>query len=193
MTDRQTLGTTTQLELPLFHKSLEAKVDTGATTCCLHGVNVQTSNGNVTFSNPDLSTNVISIPLQQVVDVHSADKGAAARPVVVLDVVVAGQEFKQVAFNINDRSEMDAKILIGQNLLKQGNFVVDVAENQSDINLTFEPIDALRVDDELKTIHSDTMRHFILRNVEYDKTSELFTITFTRDALEALLNKASKD
>lgn len=184
-----TLKATTNLSLPLFNKELTAKVDTGATTCCLHGteVSIDKATNMAVFSNPELSQNVIRIPLIHVVDVHSADNGAAPRPVVALDITINGQQFEQVEFNINDRSEMDCKVLIGQNLLKMGNFVVDVTE------ATSEPVIQLELpsedpEDGIDAIRNQINNHHIMRNVVYDQATDSYTFTVTRDALTALLS-----
>lgn len=188
MTD--TIGATAQVGFSLFNKTLDAKVDTGATTCCLHGMDVQINHksGTVTFTNPDLSPNIIQVPLQQVVDVHSADNGASERPIVVMDVSLEGKHFKDVQFNINDRSNMDVKVLIGQNLIKQGGFVVDVSEQQEAVAL--DPIEVntnMVVDPEVKDIQQSAFKHTILRNITYDASTDSYNLTITADALSALL------
>lgn len=142
--EERIVGTSESITFPQFNKSITAKVDTGATTCCLHANNitVDSRSRKVSFSCPDLSANVLSLPLVSVVEVRSADHGGDNRPVVELDVVFGGQQFSNVQFNLNDRSEMDAKVLIGENLLKQGKFAVKVTETEQPDTVESEPAPA---------------------------------------------------
>jgi hypothetical protein len=119
-----------QLNIPHFNKRVECKVDTGASVCCIHGTDIKVDEGSrsVSFSNPDLSDNRITMPIASVMSVQTADNGSDERPVILLDVELGGARYEKVHFNVNDRSQMDSKVLVGQNLLKLGDFVVSVDE-----------------------------------------------------------------
>ena len=126
-----TLGSQARVVFPMFKDvELDGKVDTGATSSSLHATNVKMGDNRVSFMCDLLSPNVITLPTEGTQEVHSADFGGDQRPVVRFDVVVDGKPLKGVMFNLNDRSKMDAKLLIGQDVLKAGNFQVDVNKNE---------------------------------------------------------------
>lgn len=114
----------------LGNRALIGKVDTGATTSSLHATNIQVSGNRVSFVCPDISSNSITMELAGSQEVHSADGGGQARPMVKFDVTVNGQSLSGVAFNLNDRSNMDDPVLIGQNILQAGNFIIDVNKDE---------------------------------------------------------------
>lgn len=122
------LGNTVKVEFASFgNRSTEGKVDTGATTSSLHATRITYNRERqaVTFLSDALSENLVTLPCSGVQEVHSADHGGSDRPVVQLDVTIDGTPLKGASFNLNDRSNMDTKILIGQNILKAGNFTID--------------------------------------------------------------------
>lgn len=128
------LGNTAKVEFAAFgNRSSEGKVDTGATTSSLHAnkITYNRERQTVTFHSEALSDNLVTLPCSGVQEVHSADAGGSDRPVVQLDVTIDGTPMKGVSFNLNDRSNMDTKILIGQNILKAGNFTIDPNKNET--------------------------------------------------------------
>lgn len=125
-----TIGNTAQIAFAQFRgRTVEGKVDTGATTSSLHAEQIEiTQQGGgkvVRFVCPQLSSNVITLPLDGVQEVHSADAGGVERPIVSMDVTIDGHHIESATFNLNDRSGMDSQVLIGQNILQPGGFVVD--------------------------------------------------------------------
>lgn len=138
------LGNTAQVLFAQVGRTVEGKVDTGATTSSLHAsdITINKQRGTVTFRSEGLSNNMITLELDSVQEVHSADAGGVARPVVCLDIEVDGVPVRQAKFNLNDRSNMDSQVLIGQNVLKAGGFTIDPSkdepaqdDNTSDSNL----------------------------------------------------------
>ena len=127
--EQNVIGNTVTIRFTsLNHKETEGKVDTGATTSSLHATNIrmdQNSN-QVAFDSEVLSPNTITMELEGTQTVHSADHGGDPRPMVKLDIEVNGQNIPGAVFNLNDRGNMDSHILVGQNILKAGNFVIDV-------------------------------------------------------------------
>lgn len=134
MTDQTSnvVGNTVKVGFTAFNRVVEGKVDTGATTSSLHATNIRTNGNQVSFHSPELSGNVITLPLQGTQEVHSADAGGVKRPMVALDVTINGQHVKGASFNLNDRSQMDSKILIGQNILQAAKVVIDPSQGKQD-------------------------------------------------------------
>ena len=161
----------------LGNKSLEGKVDTGATTSSLHAEQIKTSGNSVSFVCPDISNSVITMDLDGAQEVVSADAGGTTRPMVKFDIEIDGTPLRGVSFNLNDRSEMDSPILIGQNILTAGNFVVDVNKDSPETGETpsvtsdrdSEVLEAVRV----LVNHDVTFGEFM----EYMKTETLNKIT----------------
>ena len=125
---RPTIGNTVSVAFPAFGgKSIEAKVDTGATSASLHAtdIHVDGQRKTVTFSCPSLSENAITLDIHSTQDVSSADGGVNERPAVSLDIEIGGVSLSKQVFNLNDRSEMDSHVLLGQNILQAGQFVID--------------------------------------------------------------------
>lgn len=158
--DKNVLGNEAMVKFIQLNREVEGKVDTGATTSSLHAENIQVNkaNNSVSFSCPELSNGVITMELDGAQEVVSADAGGNTRPMVKMDVEINGIPIKAVSFNLNDRSEMDSPVLIGQNILKVGNFVIDVNKdeapereetvqnvNQSDVNRNAEVREAIQV------------------------------------------------
>lgn len=131
----RTLGDTASIVFTsLGGNKIDGKVDTGATTSSMHADNIQLNNGSVSFCCPYLSDNTITMDLHGSQDVLSADGGNNERPMVKLDIRINGVELPGVAFNLNDRSEMDCPILIGQNIIKTGQFVIDLNNSEDDVD-----------------------------------------------------------
>lgn len=123
-----TIGNNAVVKFVSFRdKSDNGKVDTGATTSSLHATNIKADSvgGTVTFDCPSISDNSVTLDLAGVQEVHSANHDGDKRATVKLDVIIDGVNVRDAEFNLNDRSNMDSRILIGQNILKAGNFVVD--------------------------------------------------------------------
>lgn len=125
------------------NQQMPAKVDTGAQICSLHAENIKYNpNQNmVTFTFGEKRYTMPTLELQAV---KTADNGVENRPVVTFDISVLNSSVdiknkivKRVKFNLNDRSSMPDKILLGQNFITAGNFVV-VSDNENTIheNLT---------------------------------------------------------
>ena len=91
------------------NKSLIAKIDTGASISSLDvKLAAQLRLG------PISGTNIVSSAL-----------GKERRATLRVKICIKGQIFEE-DFTISDRSKMESKILIGQNILSQGNFLVSI-------------------------------------------------------------------
>jgi hypothetical protein len=147
--NQPSLGMTADVTFPAFgNRALQGKVDTGATTSSLHASDIKVGQGRVQFTCKELSDNVITLELDGSQEVHSADAGGNTRPVVTLDITINGTAITGASFNLNDRSNMDMPVLLGQNVLKAGNFIInpnddgttDVPDNEDTIQPTRESI-----------------------------------------------------
>jgi predicted aspartyl protease len=91
----------------------------------LHASSIAVVGQNVEFVCEELSPNTITLPLYSTQDIHTADAGSSERPVVQLTITINGVEIPKASINLNDRSNMDSPLLIGQNVLSQGDFIID--------------------------------------------------------------------
>lgn len=107
-------------------KTAEGKIDTGASVSSLNATNIKLGRGQVSFVCPQLSPNSLTVPLIDTQDVSSADGGTSSRPVVEFDIEIAGVSLYKQQFNLNDRSDMDSPILIGQNIIEAGKFIINI-------------------------------------------------------------------
>lgn len=112
------------------NQPIKAKVDTGAGMCSLDANNVQVNPkaGTVSFTFGDKKVTMASIETHAF---QTADGGIENRPIVVFDVMVPNNDpekknkvVRKVKFNLNDRSDMPDRVLLGQNFIKQGDFVI---------------------------------------------------------------------
>ena len=91
-------------------KAVTAKIDTGATK---NSVDSRLA-AQLNFG-PVVGTKLIK-----------SSHGNSVRPVVKGIVVIAGEEF-ETRFTLADRAHLRYSVLIGQNVLKRGNFLIDPA------------------------------------------------------------------
>jgi len=180
---QHTVGNTTTVQFNTFgNKEVKGKVDTGATTSSLHATDIKVQGNQVTFSSDELSDKNITVDLAGQQDVSSADGGTQQRPMIKLDVEINGVPIKDAMFNLNDRSNMDTPILIGQNILKAGNFVVDMGgdkeqEPKSQEQQSSEP--AMVRDDQkvIEAINTLRKQHITFEDLfEYLKTEAVNSI-----------------
>lgn len=139
----------------LGNRKLLGKVDTGATTSSLHATNIRVSGNRVSFVCPDISQNSITMELAGSQEVHSADGGGQARPIVKFDIQLNGQAMSGVSFNLNDRSNMDDPVLIGQNVLQAGGFVIDVNKDQQPVGESVEDDEPFTTEDDFQNPPDD--------------------------------------
>jgi len=130
MDQQHTLGNEATVRFTSLNKEVVGKVDTGATTSSLHAEKISVNGSSVSFHAPSLSDNIVTMEVESHQEVHSADGGGQQRPVIKLEVEIDGVHIGPVEFNLNDRSNMEHEVLIGQNILKAGHFVIDVTKDQ---------------------------------------------------------------
>lgn len=121
--------------------TLLAKVDSGATICSLHADRWKINGSSVQFVSSKLSQNVITVPIVDQQAVKSADGGTEYRPVIELNIRINDKILQHIKFNLNDRSNMEHAVLLGQNALEKGRFLIDPMKESIDwdkMNVTFE-------------------------------------------------------
>lgn len=103
---------------------IEAKIDTGAGQSSLHAENITEKGDSVIFQ---IGERIYRAPLETSQDISSADGGTSARPVIKASLEIEGQTIEALV-NLNDRSEMPQKLLIGQDVIRAGNFTLKFTE-----------------------------------------------------------------
>ena len=110
---------------------VRSRIDTGAAVSSMdaRSIRVRTVKGKkvvrfVLACDRDQQT-PLELPLAGYRRVATPDSGSEKRPLVELEVCVAGQRVR-AEFTLNDRSHMEYHMLIGRNILA-GRFLVDAA------------------------------------------------------------------
>lgn len=143
------LGDTAKVEFSAVNHAqpIQGKIDTGATTSSMDAdwYEADTKNGKVTFTSKLFGDAKITMDMEGTQTVQTA-AGSEVRPVIKLDVKINDIPVKDALFNLNDRKGM-APILIGQNILKAGNFVIDPNKDQHEVapEDTVQPVGAQEV------------------------------------------------
>ena len=135
------IGDTVEIKLTNFTNKpvMQGKVDTGADFSSLNAErwSIDKERKKITFVNKEISPNVIIMDLVDQQPIQSADGGVQYRPVVRLNIKINDIVIPDVAFNLNNRSSMKFPILIGQNVLEKGKFLIDpLKENTIEQTLT---------------------------------------------------------
>jgi hypothetical protein len=103
---------------------VEAKIDTGNEAYnVLHGIDIQDDGKKVTFKT--VGNHTIALPKVDSIKIHIGSGVKEDRPVVVLDFILNGKEYKMFPFSIADRSENNEPVLIGEPFLRKTSSVVD--------------------------------------------------------------------
>lgn len=169
---------------------INAKIDTGAAMCCLHATKWKITDANVSFISPNVSKNVITVPLLSQQAIKTADNGVEYRPVISLNIKIGEKVYSNVKFNLNNRSSMDHEILIGQNLLSMGNFLIDPKKSidfsecdvyDIDINKLFEgvPNKAQQLDEALEVLTNlNASFKDIVKHINAKTLSKFDSITY---------------
>ncbi len=129
--------------------SLVAKVDTGAEMCSLHAeqISINRDDRTVSFVAPSLSRSKITTQLTDQESVKTSGGETTYRPVITATIKIKGKVLKDIQINLNDRSEMQDPMLVGQNALQPGKFLIDpnIMKEASEL-LTAEFLAALQKD-----------------------------------------------
>lgn len=117
------------VEILGFSEPVEGKIDTGAAQSSMHATEIEVENGQVTFVHGESRYRVA---VHQSQDVSSADGGTQSRPVILMNVTINGKNIPEVPVNLNDREQMPQKFLIGQDIIKAADFVIDLSDEPTD-------------------------------------------------------------
>jgi hypothetical protein len=117
-------------ELKVKHK---ARIDTGAKTTSMHAVNIEEveQRGELFVKFQTVDDEGKTVEVVRKVDTTqrvSNTSGFVSKRYVIKEKIKMGQIEREVLVNLNDRSKMDYKFLVGRNLLL-GRFIVDVARS----------------------------------------------------------------
>ncbi len=130
---RETIGRIEWVTLPSYNLRLEARVDTGARKCSLHSVNereVRVGGENfVEFTTLDNGGKEIRLKSRVFRKIRiRSTSGESTNRYVIREKVTLGKLTREVYINLNDRSALKYKFLVGRNFLR-GNFIVDVSHS----------------------------------------------------------------
>lgn len=172
-TEEPTIGGHIDIVLSGFNNDepITGKVDTGATINSLHADTIEVRKDPL---NPDSQVvdfvyggKKYTVGLEQQQSVQSADGGVNYRPVVSFTVKYDGKVFKDVLFNLNDRGDMEDKLLIGMNLLSEIGYKIDPTEESEEISE-----DNLITEEEWKWIEQQIEKDVISLNETNEPNSQ---------------------
>lgn len=127
------IGRVEWINLPDIKIKHKARIDTGAKTTSMHAINIEEVEQRgelfVKFQTLDSEGKVVELvrkvgTTQRV----SNTSGFVTRRYVIKEKIKMGNIEREVLINLNDRSKMEYKFLIGRNVLL-GRFIVDVARS----------------------------------------------------------------
>lgn len=120
----------TMPELKIKHK---ARIDSGAKTTSMHAVNIEEveQRGELFVKFQTIDSEGKTVEVVRKVDTTqkvSNTAGLVSKRYVIKEKIKMGSIEREVNINLNDRTKMDYKFLVGRNLLL-GRFIVDVARS----------------------------------------------------------------
>ncbi|WP_408098947.1 ATP-dependent zinc protease [Peredibacter sp. HCB2-198] len=127
------IGRIEWVELPDLKVKHKARIDTGAKTTSLHAVNIEEveQRGELFVKFQTVDSEGKTVDLLRKVDSTqkvSNTSGFITKRYVIKEKIKMGNIEREVSVNLNDRTKMDYKFLVGRNLLL-GRFIVDVARS----------------------------------------------------------------
>ncbi len=127
------IGRVEWVELPEIKLKQKARIDTGAKTTSMHAVNIEEVQQRgelfVKFQSVDSEGKLVEVFRKVDTTQRVANTaGFVSKRYVIKEKIKIGSIEREVLINLNDRSRMDYKFLVGRNLLL-GRFIVDVARS----------------------------------------------------------------
>jgi hypothetical protein len=128
----QTVGWVEKARIPGVDKEVKAKLDTGATTTSINAEILGKPDKNsesggmikFQFTNGEGIKEVFERPIVRWVQIKSRAGADIRRPVVRMKLCIANRWIEEEV-NLADREDFNYPVLIGRNMLKQGNLAVD--------------------------------------------------------------------
>lgn len=122
----QIIGTVTHVTIKNFNddEPIDARVDTGATHSSINGQNVEVSDNIVKFT---FGKYRYKFYLARMSNIKTSDNGTEERPVIKVDIIINGNEIKNVEFNVNEREHMKYDIILGRSTLEAAGVLVNPA------------------------------------------------------------------
>ncbi len=127
------IGRVEWVSLPDIKIKLKARIDTGAKTTSMHAINIEEVEQRgelfVKFQTVDAEGKIVEL-VRKVGTTQKVSNtaGFVSRRYVIKEKMKMGKIEREVFINLNDRSKMEYKFLIGRNVLL-GRFIVDVARS----------------------------------------------------------------
>ncbi len=117
-------------ELKIKHR---ARIDSGAKTTSMHAINIEEveQRGELFVKFQTIDSEGKTVEVVRKVDTTqkvSNTAGLVSKRYVIKEKIKIGSIEREVNINLNDRTKMDYKFLVGRNLLL-GRFIVDVARS----------------------------------------------------------------
>lgn len=127
------IGRIEWVNLPGLKLKHKARIDTGAKTSSLHAINIEEVEQRgelfVRFQTQDSEGKTVEVVRKvDMTQKVSNTSGSVTKRYVIKEKIKIGNIEREVNINLNDRSRMDYKFLIGRNVLL-GRFIVDVARS----------------------------------------------------------------
>lgn len=127
------IGRIEWVNLPDMKIRHKARIDTGAKTTSMHAVNIEEveQRGELFVKFQTVDSEGKTVEVVRKVDTTqkvSNTSGFVSKRYVIKEKIKIGNIEREVNINLNDRSKMDYKFLVGRNLLL-GRFIVDVARS----------------------------------------------------------------
>lgn len=131
--DKVLIGRIEWVHLPDVKLKFKSRIDTGAKTTSMHAVNIEEveQRGELFVKFQSVDTEGKPIDLVRKVDTTqrvSNTSGFITKRYVIKEKIKMGEIEREVLINLNDRSKMEYKFLVGRNVLL-GRFIVDVARS----------------------------------------------------------------
>jgi len=133
MRDKILIGRVEWVEIPALKIKQKARIDTGAKTTSMHATNIEEveQRGELFVKFQVQDSEGKTIEMVRKVDTTqkvSNTSGAVSKRYVIKEKIKLGKIEKEILINLNDRTQMEYKFLIGRNVLL-GRFIVDVARS----------------------------------------------------------------
>lgn len=127
------IGRVEWVDLPELKIKQKARIDTGAKTTSLHALNIEEVDQRgelfVKFQTVTSEGKVIEVVRKVEITQKVANTaGHVTRRYVIKEKVKMGNIEREILVNLNDRTKMEYKFLVGRNFLL-GRFIVDVARS----------------------------------------------------------------